>query len=769
MSYRMQSQHENRYLLSLACSALIRFTLFGLFAFLPLVFLVKNEEIFEFNKMIVVYFSVIIITSAWFTKAIFDKTIYWRKTPFDRYVLLFFLSQLISTALSIHPRTSIFGYYTRFHGGLMSTISYIILFYATATFVQRKHVRSSLFFVFVGVTLSTMYAFPEHFGHSPSCLLLTHEFDANCWIQDVQTRVFGTFGQPNWLAAYLALLLPLTSALALFQTQHWEKPSKSSPTVAKLVGVALSFGVFATLLFTKSRSGFLGFSLGWIVFALLAGVSYLKERQLRSSRSVWAILVTAVLIITGFIFGTPFTKALSLQQQPPSSPDFATQANPTQVVNRLEIGGTDSGDIRRIVWKGALAVWQRYPLFGSGVETFAYSYYKDRPMEHNLVSEWDFLYNKAHNEELNFLATTGIFGLGAYLALQVVIGWFLFKEAVFAKEFNQRLYSAAIFGGLISLHISNFFGFSTVMVTLLMYTLPALALAFIPREKEIHWSIFSFHSATGITPKTKFSKLSSWISQYVHFEKTNPSQITSSHISVGQWMLVSLVTMVGIFLLIQVATIWFADHYFSQAKQAYIANDFETALKKMKLAIELSPQEALYYELYGKISSQYAIALLESGDNTSGSQFAKSAIEASDASISLNPVHLNFYKSRNQILVTLAQARASLYDDALATLQVAQELSPTDAKLVYYEGLVENAKGDVKTAKTSLFRAIEMKANYDSARYLLGQLLENEHDYSGATTQYQYILEKISPDNAPVKARLDAIATLSAKPNEKKR
>ncbi len=765
----MQSQHENRYLLSLACSALIRFTLFGLFAFLPLVFLVKNEEIFEFNKMIVTYFGVIVITAAWFTKTIVDKKIYWRKTPFDRYVLLFFLSQLISTALSIHPRTSIFGYYTRFHGGLMSTISYIILFYATATFVQRKHVRSSLFFVFVGVTLSTMYAFPEHFGHSPSCLLLTHEFDANCWIQDVQTRVFGTFGQPNWLAAYLALLLPLTSALALFQTQHWEKPSKSSPTVAKLVGVALCFVVFATLLFTKSRSGFLGFSLGWIVFALLAGVSYLKERQLRSSRPVWAILVTAVLIITGVVFGTPFTKALSLQHQPPSSPDFATQANPTQVVNRLEIGGTDSGDIRRIVWKGALAVWQRYPLFGSGVETFAYSYYKDRPMEHNLVSEWDFLYNKAHNEELNFLATTGIFGLGAYLALQVVIGWFLFKEAVFAKEFNQRLFSAAIFGGLISLHISNFFGFSTVMVSLLMYTLPALALAFIPREKEIHWSIFSFHSATGITPKTKFSKLFSWISQYFNPEKTKHTPLSSPNISVGQWMLISLVTMISIFLLIQVATIWFADHYFSQAKQAYIANDFETALKKMKLAIELSPKEALYYELYSKISSQYAIALLESGDNSSGSQFAKSAIEASDASISLNPVHLNFYKSRNQVLVTLAQARASLYDDALVTLQVAQKLSPTDAKLVYYEGLVENAKGDLAAAKTSLYKAIEMKANYDSARYLLGQLLENEHDYSGATTQYQYILEKISPDNAPVKARLDAIATLSAKPNEKKR
>src|SRR3990167_2046009 len=78
---------------------------------------------------------------------------------------------------------------------------------------------------------------------------------------------------------------------------------------------------------------------------------------------------------------------------------------------------TESLDIRKIVWKGAVDLGLKNPLFGTGVETFAYSYYLVRPKEHNLTSEWDYLYNKAHNEYLNYFATTGFIGLVAYFFL----------------------------------------------------------------------------------------------------------------------------------------------------------------------------------------------------------------------------------------------------------------------------------------------------------------------------------------------------------------
>ena len=38
-------------------------------------------------------------------------------------------------------------------------------------------------------------------------------------------------------------------------------------------------------------------------------------------------------------------------------------------------GVTESGDIRKIVWQGAIELWKQYPILGTGVENFAYSYY----------------------------------------------------------------------------------------------------------------------------------------------------------------------------------------------------------------------------------------------------------------------------------------------------------------------------------------------------------------------------------------------------------
>src|SRR3989339_981087 len=143
----------------------------------------------------------------------------------------------------------------------------------------------------------------------------------------------------------------------------------------------------------------------------------------------------------------------------------------------IRVGGSDSMDIRKVVWQGAIELGQRYPLFGPGVETFAYTYYWVRPAAHNLLSEWDFLYNKAHNEYLNFLATTGFFGLLTYLLLifsiiRVIarsnatwLSWIPLAGKSHStndlKTENRELKTPLLLGSL-SILITNYFGFSVV-------------------------------------------------------------------------------------------------------------------------------------------------------------------------------------------------------------------------------------------------------------------------------------------------------------------
>ena len=67
-----------------------------------------------------------------------------QRTVLDIPIVLF-LSQIISTIISIDPHVSIWGYYSRFNGGLLSIIDYIFLYYAFASnLYEIKYVKRVL-------------------------------------------------------------------------------------------------------------------------------------------------------------------------------------------------------------------------------------------------------------------------------------------------------------------------------------------------------------------------------------------------------------------------------------------------------------------------------------------------------------------------------------------------------------------------------------------------------------------------------------------------
>ena len=720
----------------------------------PFFFLTVNEELFEFNKMILTYLFASIILGCWALRAVIEKRLLFAKTPLDIPIGLFLLSQMISTFLSIHPRTSWFGYYTRFNGGLLSTFTYIMLFYAYVSNVQRKDQYRILWSLLIAAFGVTLYTIPEHFGHSPSCLIITGKFNATCWVQDVQNRIFGTFGQPNWLAAYAIMLFPIANFLV------WK--NKAQRNWKLFLPIIISTTLFLTLLFTKSRSGFLGWAVGSGVLVIGFLIIYLKDAILvilqtgrRTSRGASRLswLLASVLLVStqllkrvkkdhdfrksfylllapcllfplifALIFGTPFSQSIFDNNEPQTA-----DLEPPTSVDRLEQGGTDSGEIRKIVWTGALRIWQRYPVFGSGVETFAYSYYQDRPVEHNNVSEWNFLYNKAHNEWLNFLANSGAVGLATYLFLQGMIV-VLFLQILFSKQTTENKFLAiALLSGMVAVHVSNFFGFSTVVVSTLMWLFPAFALV---QLKHL--------------PSTKY-------------------QLPNTNLSRFQLLAGILVALMTLLFIVQILKLWLADYFYARAKSAYSEGQLQTALDKNQTALLLSPNEGMYHELNGKINLQATIALADAGKPEAASQTATTAVDEINKAIQLNPVHLNFYRTQSLIFLTLAQYEPSFYDAALQTLAIAQKLAPTEPKLVYDMGVIYDTTEATAEAEQSYEKAVDLKPNFDTARFALGKLFERENQKDKAMEQYKYILDNINSNNKDVQDRYDFLATQEAK------
>ncbi len=715
----------------------MRSTIVALFHFLflatPLFFLFTTDELFEFNKMMLVYGVTLLISTAWVGRMIVQRAVILVRTPFDWPLVAFFGSQVISTIFSIHPYTSFFGYYSRFHGGLLSTICYLILYWAFVSTVRKSEIKSFFISMFGAAFLVSLYAVMEHYGHSVSCLLISggQNFGVDCWIQDVQSRVFATFGQPNWLAAYLIMLLPMSLIL-----------SATSKQSTRWVYAGLSFLFLLTLFFTQSRSGILGFGVGMGVLlggAALAVILKTKEglskpaRALTSSSVLRHLSLLSMGVITVATIWGPFRPVWSNLIPANQSTPVEITAKDTAPVNRLDVGGTDSGEIRKIVWSGAVAVFQRYPIFGSGVDTFAYSYYLDRPMAHNLVSEWDFLYNRAHNEFLNILATTGIVGLLSYCGMLVWFGvWsvkLLIKRQPGEDTSEKKLLTVGLLSGMIGLSISNFFGFSTVMVGVMLFLWFALLTVMWDLGKPNQDDAQAMEKRPVRRPADEWD----W-----------------------SWLAGGFIIIIALVVGVKWYGYWTADMLYIKGKSLFAVGRYQEGLDHLTQAIQLSPSEALFYDELAMDYAQLAVAMNDT-DATAAATLGQAAIDASDKAIQLNSAHLNFYKTRSRVFITLTQIDSTMLQYSAQALQVALSLAPTDAKLMYNLGIVQLGLENPVSGIEWLQKAVQAKPDYAAARIQLGDAYLAALQPEKAKTEYQYILEHIAPNDPRAAASLASV------------
>lgn len=638
--------------------------------FIPLILFPTTSELFEFNKMVATYILTVLIVSLWVAKMISQRKIIFRRTILDIPLLIFLSTQIISTLISLDPRTSLFGYYSRFNGGLLSSFTYALLYWAWVSNLDAKKTVSSLKFLLMSAVLVSLYGILEHFG-----------IDKNIWVQDVAERVFSTLGQPNWLAAWLVALIPISWAFALKEKLDIRNRKLWIWTLVSLI-------FFITILFTKSRSGLLGFGAALVIFW---GPNLRKKWK----KALFLILPLA---ICALVIGTPWTRQL------PSSPQGTS----------LETGGTESGKIREIVWKGALEIWKHYPLFGSGVETFAYSYYNFRPIEHNLVSEWDFLYNKAHNEYLNFMATTGTLGIVSYLALIIFSLLLIFK--------SKSDFKFAFLGGYGALLVTNFFGFSVVPTSLLFFLFPAFAVTLSQGRSE--------------------GKV-----QSMQMAKSNNEQK----------ILLAILLIVTGYLLIVIARYWYADLLYAKGKALNDQGTFVNGRQELVKAVSFSPREPVFWDELSQSSTGIAVSLQEAAEKQKAQEFADVAIKESQKATGLSPKNVNLKRNRATLFIKLSALDAHYLTKAIEAINEAIDLAPTDAKLVYNLGLTYLRTGNTDKALESFEKAIAMKPNYRDARLALALVFIDKGQKPQAKEELNYILKRIDPNDELVKQQLDGL------------
>jgi O-antigen ligase len=196
---------------------------------------------------------------------------------------------------------------------------------------------------------------------------------------DLAHRTFSSFANPDFLAGYLLLTIPIT--LAAFVTAR-ERMLKL------LLGLGLAFQS-ACLLLTGSRSGvamLLVALVAWLAFVAFAGGLRRQGRAIAVGLTVFAVGALLGLAPTLARFGTV---EVTNQQTGRITQQSVAEAQ------------SNSGQFRRWTWDGTVHMALSNPLLGTGIGTFEVAYPR--------YAETAFTLH-AHNGYLQWLAETGLPG-----------------------------------------------------------------------------------------------------------------------------------------------------------------------------------------------------------------------------------------------------------------------------------------------------------------------------------------------------------------------
>lgn len=326
-------------------------------------------------------------------------------------------------------------------------------------------IRYSLWAMLVGVIgVSTMSLLQLITGRGPEDFL-----------RGSVIRVYGSFGTPNTLSAYLEMTVPLFIACAVLA--WWKSAEQRFNQVEKwALVIAIGMGTLVIGL-TQSRGGWVGFALGcavlWWQF---------------SNRVKFVTFISAVVVVGGFLMTPPgqsqFDRFLELQPDP-------TANESGEIVSSFEEGAG-----RSALWGAAIAMFEDRPLTGVGAGEF------DENYREYTVSWLDrFPRGQAHNVWLQMGAQAGIWGIIGYASWFAATIW----SVITARRRAQGPFDFWIVSGVLAVLVAytahSLVDYLNVLsLGLQLSVLTAIALNLVP-EPLTRYKTNPVHVSSSVVPE----------------------------------------------------------------------------------------------------------------------------------------------------------------------------------------------------------------------------------------------------------------------------
>lgn len=353
---------------------IVKNTLFITIFVTPILFLVGLSENFEFVKLYFLTLTLLISSSI-----ILLKTNKIKLVTLDLFLLAFAFINIFNAVFSTNPYASIFGMFNVFSSSLLFIISIVVFLILSKSQLKKISVDYYLKIILLSGFPVVIYGYLQF-------------FNIDSLVFENLSRVSSTFGQPNFLSQYLAILLLISF--------YYFVEKKIRKMVFYILSVAF------LLFLTQSLSTFIALSLVFVIYFVIRFKSFVK-----SYFAVFILLLTFASIVCSPLY------AKRIYDQ--ASRGFN---NGVYITN-------DTAYVRILLYEKTINdVFEfnaKEILIGKGEEDFINNFV--RPVKIYTTSNWRTLFSKPHNFFLEELYELGVFGLVFYVCV-------LFTSLVYVRK-----------------------------------------------------------------------------------------------------------------------------------------------------------------------------------------------------------------------------------------------------------------------------------------------------------------------------------------------
>ncbi|MEY4723080.1 MAG: hypothetical protein RLZZ324_593 [Candidatus Parcubacteria bacterium] len=396
------------------CDAVIRWTILGLMALVPLFFLPWTIEVIELNKQLLVISGAVIAGMAWLGKMLAERRFEYRRSIVNVFVVLYVIAYGLSAWNSQSRYLSMMGDFGQELAGFVTVLAFATIYFVISNnFRDSKALRTLLMATVLGGFLSGLFALVQGLG----LFILPFSF--------AKTASFNSVGTVASLGVYMAFIVTLCGGMLLADRGD-SMPSGPKWLVTLDSVILVATAVIGIALISVVDYWPVTVSL-LVSSAIMITFAFVHAKNVRGIGGV--LLPIAALVVSGLLLLFRFPVTLGY---------------PAEVMPSFKA----SMDI-------TVKTLRDHPLLGSGPGTFIYDYAKYRVADVNASQFWNVRFDRGSARILTSLATTGFVGALSWLLVALLLLWSAGRTLLKTDEESWHLL-IGVFAAWVALLVARF-------------------------------------------------------------------------------------------------------------------------------------------------------------------------------------------------------------------------------------------------------------------------------------------------------------------------